>query len=626
MNTKPILFGVFALASILNLKAQVQTDSISVQQLNEVYLVDSKTNLSSKHSGKIVKKITKADLESMQGLNLTTIIDRVVGIELSGSKSLTGQNISYKVRGGRNNDVVVLVDGVQVSDPSSINGEFDFRLLKAEQIESIEILKGASSTLYGSGAATAVISITMRAAVEKPLNLLFSSVLGTNQTAFDQNNDINDFREHVNLNGTLNDFTYNLSLGHQYSDGISALIIDTESDAFNLLNKRAEIGYKLHPNIIVKGFVQEDNMRSEIDDTNDLSTNYTYFSDQFRTGGHADFQFNNGFVKLNYAYSEIDRLSESSWGDTSYEAISSFTDIYANYDFGIFSALVGLNHVNNRSKYSEGFESFKITDPYMNFVYISDIGLNINAGFRLNNHSEYGSHFIYNFNPSFNFTVGDDNYFKILSSYSTAYIAPSLDQLFGPWGSNIDLDPEESATFEGGINYNFSKSTRNFDFSLVYFNRRVDNYIDYDYTNGYYNSEITLKTEGVEFDSNIDLSKRLSLATNLTYINIIEGSALRIPNWKLNSTMNYRFSSDFSTTFSYQYNDKREDVYFENFSSNQVTLNDYHLFDFHLNKVFKSGKIKLYASVLNFFNTKYRELYEYNSTGRNYRLGLSLSL
>ena len=62
------------------------------------------------------------------------------------------------------------------------------------------------------------------------------------------------------------------------------------------------------------------------------------------------------------------------------------------------------------------------------------------------------------------------NYFKILSSYSTAYIAPSLDQLFGPWGSNIDLDPEDSATFEGGLNYNFSKSKSSFDFSLVYFN------------------------------------------------------------------------------------------------------------------------------------------------------------
>jgi vitamin B12 transporter len=40
---------------------------------------------------------------------------------------------------------------------------YDLRLLPVEQIESIEIMKGASSTLYGSGAATGVINITLKA-------------------------------------------------------------------------------------------------------------------------------------------------------------------------------------------------------------------------------------------------------------------------------------------------------------------------------------------------------------------------------------------------------------------------------------------------------------------------------
>jgi vitamin B12 transporter len=46
----------------------------------------------------------------------------------------------------------VLIDGVPVTDQAAINQEFDLRLIAVHQIESIEILKGASSTLYGSGA------------------------------------------------------------------------------------------------------------------------------------------------------------------------------------------------------------------------------------------------------------------------------------------------------------------------------------------------------------------------------------------------------------------------------------------------------------------------------------------
>ena len=95
--------------------------------------------------------------------------------------------------------------------------------------------------------------------------------------------------------------------------------------------------------------------------------------------------------KMNYAYSETERLSESSFGNTSYESISSFSDIYANYDFEKLSVIAGLNLSNNKSKYEEGYESFQILDPYINAVYKSPFGLNINAGLRLNNHSEYGS-------------------------------------------------------------------------------------------------------------------------------------------------------------------------------------------------------------------------------------------
>jgi vitamin B12 transporter len=50
-----------------------------------------------------------------------------------------------------------MIDGVPVTDASGINLSHDLRLLPVDQIESIEIMKGASSTLYGSETTTGVI-------------------------------------------------------------------------------------------------------------------------------------------------------------------------------------------------------------------------------------------------------------------------------------------------------------------------------------------------------------------------------------------------------------------------------------------------------------------------------------
>ena len=56
----------------------------------------------------------------------------------------------------------MLIDGVRVSDPSRIDSSFDINLIPLEQIERLEILKGAASTIYGNTAAAGVININTK--------------------------------------------------------------------------------------------------------------------------------------------------------------------------------------------------------------------------------------------------------------------------------------------------------------------------------------------------------------------------------------------------------------------------------------------------------------------------------
>ncbi|VTZ51681.1 Vitamin B12 transporter [Methylocella tundrae] len=66
---------------------------------------------------------------------------------------------SVFIRGANSNQTKVLIDGIDVSDPSSPDGGFDFAHILNFDLGSIEVLRGPQSGLYGSEAIGGVINI-----------------------------------------------------------------------------------------------------------------------------------------------------------------------------------------------------------------------------------------------------------------------------------------------------------------------------------------------------------------------------------------------------------------------------------------------------------------------------------
>lgn len=621
----------------------IGSDSTKVEQLNEVVVTDSKFQLKRENSGKVITKITSEDLEKLQGQSIAEIIGRTAGVEVNGVRSNAGQNLSYFVRGGRNRQVLVLIDGIQVTDASQIANDYDLRLLNADQVESIEILKGASSTLYGTGAATAVINITLKKASEEPFKLNLRSTIGTNQSSDENNYALEDFRNSVSMNGSQGKFSYLASFGQQFTDGLSAIENGTESDAFNSYNGTVKLGYNISKAFQLTTYGSFDKFKTEFDDSfNRVDANNQSVSNQYRIGISPEFRYNKGQLNINAAYSDVEREIISDF-PSKFNAQNVVVDAFNRYNFNDkFYTVLGVNFQNNQMEsfsipfgetdFSQAINpknaTFTITDPYANVVYISEFGLNVNAGARVNNHSEYGSHLVYSLNPSF---VKETNFgtIKGMASYSTAFIAPSLYQLFEPAYGNTELKPEENQTIEVGAELSIKDYAT---FSVVYFNRNEDNFIDFidtgNFVYQYRNVEKSFTASGIEFVGQAKILKDLNLNLNATYTKLNEDLSLRIPEIKVNARLDYQLLETTLLSLSYQYNDDREDSVYnsETFTNDLITLESFGLLDFYVSRRILSNKMTVFANVTNIFNEDYQELFGFTTRGRGVNLGFNLNL
>lgn len=621
--------------------AQQQNDSTQVQQLDEVVVSDSRFKLKRENSGKTVVKISKQELAQNSGRTLSEIINTKSGITINGNYGQAGSTLSTFVRGGQNRQVLVLIDGIAVTDPSQIENNFDLNLLSLDQIESVEILKGASSALYGNRASTAVISITTKLNTEKKISAQFSTFLGTNNTQNESSFDIADFTNAVALNGTLEKFNYQVNFSNTFTDGLSSIRsdnegINNESDQFSKYSGQVKLGYHFNKHFNFSVYANLDNYKTGYDDSFFLiDSDFLSTNKQNRLGLSSQYKYKKGNITLNAGINNIEREFESAFPGK-FDAQSVVVDVFNKYKLSDkFYTILGLNYVKSEMNNTDDFTTIDADnandeniDPYLNVTYITDFGLNLNSGVRLNNHSEYGSHFVYNINPSYTYKV-NNNTFKLLSSYSTAYITPSLYQLFVPGFGNVNLKPQEDTTIEGG--FEVTILNEKLRFSSVYFNREQTNFIDFvvldfvTFESEYQNVEDTFKVNGVEVELSFKPIEAITFNANYTFTEKKDDVLLRVPKQKVNANLGYQLCESTFIALDYQFTGKRTAAAFEPDFITRRTLDSYSLVNFNINHRILNNKLQLFAGLNNIFNEDYEEVYRFSTRGRNYRFGMKLN-
>jgi vitamin B12 transporter len=623
------------------LQAQIQ-DSLLSTKLREVVVSDTKFALNRQKSGKIIEIITAQDLAKKQGQTLANLLSQLAGVEINGNQSFAGKNLGYYIRGGRNRQTAIYIDGIPVTDASGINLEYDLRLLSIDQIEKIEVMKGASSTLYGTGAATGVISITLKKSSLKRLAGNANSSIGTQNTAQHATLAGQEFNQGVSVNGTINKVSYLTALSSTETRGMSeAAGNQTEADVFSRWNIRQKVGFNASERLRFSLFGNYDRIKSSFDNSfdgiiaNADDANNASFSEQYRISLESIYTNSFGEFALNAGVSSIERtILRSNTMSTNDEEVylgrSASFDLFAKHKIsnqlfvvsGVQYQFLDMAQKDLYTDVQPEDSKFVIVDPYATVVYNADFGLNINAGSRLNTHSAYGNQVVFNVNPSYVFKTFP---LKLLASHSTAYITPSLYQLYGPYG-NLKLTPERYATTEFGFETRLTEPK--ITFKSIFFYREENNAIDFFYNpdtfeSFYINRQGTYYAQGFEASSRYTVSSRWNTSINYTYTQVPEELNRLIPKHKVNWDVSYEYKKG-STGLTYQFVNQRADAYFDgtSFETVEVVLPSYRLLNATSTWEIIPKRFYVFGSITNVLNEDFQEVIGYNARGRNFKVGI----
>ncbi|MGB3005555.1 MAG: TonB-dependent receptor, partial [Chitinophagaceae bacterium] len=615
--------------------------------LDEAIITANKYPNKTSLTGKVVTIITREQLERTGAKDLAQILTEQAGVMISGANSNAGKDKSAYLRGGYISHTLITIDGIPVYDPSGIGGNFDLRNFAVSNIERIEILKGSQSTLYGSDAINGVINIITKKVSNKLLTGSSTISYGSNATT----------RANAVINGKSGIIDYNTSYSFHYTKGINETINKpnfpvTDRDKFQQSSFQSVLGIKPTEKIYIQPFFRFSNIKGDIDQgafTDELD--YTYRQKSWQTGVRNEFTF--GKMKLNvlYNYNNINRIYTDDsvksrngydiYSRGTYKGSEHFADAYLNSPLNKqVKVIAGLDY--RFAKSDQDFLSIGTFGPY-NIKYANDslhqrqIGLytainwNHHSGFtlelggRLNNHSSYSNHFVFNFNPS----LLIHKKVKFFANLSSAYRTPSLYQLFSEYG-NKNLQPESGFTAEGGVQY-FSANNK-FTGRAVAFNRKVKDIIFFFYNTTTYSSQYInqdkQKDYGFELEANFKINGNTNFKAFYTYTtgeittkiagkDTTYNNLLRRPESIFGVNLSGKVGKHLLVSCNIINTGKREDAYFENtnYATVYTTLESYILCDIYAEYSFTNSKLKIFTDLRNVTNSKYSEIVGFNTTG-----------
>ncbi|MGZ5189610.1 MAG: TonB-dependent receptor plug domain-containing protein [Flavisolibacter sp.] len=639
------IFVVTAILFSSQLHAQ-QVDSSKT--MDEVTLTANKFSTKTTETGKVVTIISRNDIDHAGSRDLAQVITELGGVFINGYSSNGGKEKNLYLRGGKVEHTLILIDGMPVYDASGIAANFDIRNIPVDHVERIEILKGSQSTLYGSDAIAGVVNIITRKGGKKPFTVSGTAHYGSFDT----------WRANISVNGHVNIFDYNIGYTHFNSKGFSEAQKPENStaifdkDPFRENSVQANFGIQAAKNFRIQPFFRYTKFIGSIDEDAFTDANdYINENKNAQAGVRNILGLGKAQLNLLYQYTHTDRiylndsLQPSSYfiySEQNYSSKEHFAEGFIVYPFNNLKLTTGLDMRSSNTGYSAiqknifspivEYDSYNgdsvhhlQTGIYAALNY-SKNNFNIEGGARLNNHSEYGNNFAFNFNPSYFI----QKRVKVFANISSGYKVPSLYQLFSIYG-NKELHPESSLNFETGFQY-FTKDAK-LNFRATYFNRYVKDVIAFFFNSTTFQSNFINQDEqndhGFELELTAKFSEKFQLRAmygyvdgeittkqngkDTTYFNL-----LRRPKGTFNIFLGSQITKSFYASLQMNAIGERKDLYFDaSFVRHDVVLDSYMLLNFYTEYALLKNRLKLFVDLRNLTDKKYSDIVGYNTAGFN---------
>ena len=473
-----------------------------------------------------VTVLTGEDLAIRLSPNPADQLRAVPGAAISRSGSLGGLT-QVRFRGAEANHTLVLFEGIEVSDP--VNGDTDFGLLTALPVGHIEVLRGASSSVYGSDAIGGVVSI--------------SAANGAGLSGFAEGGSFGTFNGALGWQGEQ----VGAVISGLTTDGVDSSGTGGEEDGSEALSGLVTGEFDLGADWSLSLIGLARKADSDFDSDNDFDGLLNDTDDrteaQQRLAGAA-LSGTSGPIDhvLRASYNEVDRENFSG-GALSDTATGERTKL--SWSPGYTSGghrLTGLidferetydredNSFGGLTNASEAFESLGIAGEYA----LSAGALDLTASVRHDdnkNRFEDATTWRLGAGYAFEGTGG-----RLRGSFGTGVKNPTFTELFGffpgSFVGNPGLKPEESTSWEIG----WEQTLGGFSYSATYFNANLENEIftafNPDFTSTARNRTGTSERSGVELAGRWQASPNFALSGQASFFdsqNDAGADEIRVP-------------------------------------------------------------------------------------------------
>ncbi len=523
---KPSLSPLAAVGAALLVNA---TAANAADQNKEAIFVTAKAPISAEEFSGSVSVVTAQEIKASGATNIAEALEGVPGVVIGTTGNNGGEEI--RIRGMSAEYGLILIDGKRVPNTER-NIPFSIatrnRWVAIDNIERIEVIRGAASSLYGADALSGVINIITK----QPTEQWQSSVtLGARSTKAPggEGSGIN-----LATGGALSDkVAMRFSVDHQDDAAVE------DEKGFSIRSKRrvtnSQLGFKV--DLDEQSQIDVDFLYGEEDAfDNDVKTDR---SGNVLAGENvSELKQRKQLVSTNYTtkIADFNAKASLSLGTTTVkQGTNDWKIADDNIGFDIDGAITEGQYISagisyraeKANRYDKDFsDTFKSMSGFVQDVIDVNDSNALTLGFSFEDHNKYGS----KVSPKIYWNWNVDDQWTVKAGYSEGRITPAIREgsakyiiNAGPtrtYQGNDDLNPEESKTVELSAAY----SGESINASVGVFNSNIDNLIAInDIVNGahtlaLYSNVEKAKIRGLESSLSWQVNEISKVSFNYTYL------------------------------------------------------------------------------------------------------------